>query len=243
MVISWSFLRAFEKCPFQQKLIRIDKVRPKRIDERRFITGAVGHKFFELWARRGFDNELNPKTAGRIFDRLIRRKFIKWRDATDCSRVRKRVINEASLLIEAVHQHGIDKINDAQIESFLLKPLPDGQNYVGGIIDFIANNGSRIIELKMSADPIWADPDQLIFYGLLLATIQRRYPSRLTLLLPIMQNVEDRLVDIAVSNYDYLKMYTRLNDVILKWGEGIFPSARNPKTCCYCSVRNYCNQF
>jgi len=35
MLISWSFLRAFEKCPFQQKFIRIDKVRPKKIDGQR----------------------------------------------------------------------------------------------------------------------------------------------------------------------------------------------------------------
>jgi hypothetical protein len=42
MIISWSFLKAFEQCPFQQKLIRIDKVIPKKIDERRFITGTVG---------------------------------------------------------------------------------------------------------------------------------------------------------------------------------------------------------
>ena len=72
MVISWSLLRAFEKCPFQQKLIRIDKVVQKKVDERRFITGSVGHKFFEIWAKRGFDNEINPAAAGRIFDGLIR---------------------------------------------------------------------------------------------------------------------------------------------------------------------------
>jgi hypothetical protein len=72
MVISWSFLRAFEKCPLQQKLIRIDKVCPEKTDERRFINGSVSHKFFEIWAKRGFDNEMSPKAAGRIFDGLIK---------------------------------------------------------------------------------------------------------------------------------------------------------------------------
>jgi hypothetical protein len=62
MIISWSFLKAFEKCPYQQKLIRIDKVRPKKIDERRFITGNVGHKFFQIWSKRGFDNEKHVNT-------------------------------------------------------------------------------------------------------------------------------------------------------------------------------------
>ncbi len=80
MIISWSFLRSFEKCPFQQKLIRIDKVRPKRIDERRFIAGAVGHRFFEIWTKRGFDNEMNPEVSWIIFDVLFRRKYIKLRD-------------------------------------------------------------------------------------------------------------------------------------------------------------------
>ena len=112
MIISWSFLRSFEKCPFQQKLIRIDKVRPKIVDECRFIAGAVGHRFFEIWAKRGFDNEMKPEAAGRIFDRLVHRKFIKWHDESDCGRTRERVIKEASLLIEAVRHHGIDKLND-----------------------------------------------------------------------------------------------------------------------------------
>jgi hypothetical protein len=243
MVISWSFLRAFGKCPFQQKLIRIDKVRPKRIDERRFITGAVGHKFFEIWAKRGFDNETNPAAAGRIFDGLIHRKFIKWHDASDCGKVRERVIKEASLLIEAVRRHGIDKIRDAQIECFLLKPLPDGQNFIGGIIDLIANNGSWIIELKMSADLKWADPDQLIFYGLLLASIQRRYPSRLALFLPLMPNVKDRLFDINFSNNKFFDMYRRIQDTISKWETSQFTATGDQGTCRYCTVRIYCNQF
>ncbi len=243
MIISYSFLRAFEKCPFQQKLIRIDKVRPKRIDERRFIAGTVGHKFFQIWAKRGFDNEMNSEVAGRIFDGLIRRKFINWRDESDCGRTRERVIKEASLLIEAVRHHGIDKINDLQIEAYLMKTLPDGQNLIGGILDLIANNGSWIIEIKMSADLKWADPGQLIFYGLLLASIQRRYPSRLTFLLPIMPKVEDRLLDIAVSNNDYLKMYVRIHDLILKWDEGEFTATSELVVCRYSSVCNYLAQF
>jgi hypothetical protein len=48
MVVSWSFLKAFEQCPFQQKLIRIDKVVPKKIDERRFIAGAVVIDFLKF---------------------------------------------------------------------------------------------------------------------------------------------------------------------------------------------------
>jgi hypothetical protein len=158
MIISYSFLRAFEKCPFQQKLIRKDKVRPKRMDERRFIKGTVGHRFFEIWAKSGFNNEMKPEAAARIFDGLIRRKYIKWHNESDCDRTRERVIKEASLLIEAVRHHGIDKINDLQIEAYLMKTLPDGQNLIGGILDLIANNGSWIIEIKMSADLKWADP-------------------------------------------------------------------------------------
>lgn len=67
-------------------------------------------------------------------------------------------------MIEAVRHHEIDKVSDAQIECFLLKPLPDGQNFIGGVVDLIGNNGSWIIELKMSADKRWADPDQLKYH-------------------------------------------------------------------------------
>ena len=243
MVISWSFLKAFEQCPYQQKLIRIDKVRPEKPDERRFIKGTVGHKFFQIWAKRGFDDKIDPMAAGRLFDGLIRRKYIKWRDESDCGKLRERVIKEASLLIETVRHHGIDKIRDAQVESFLLKALPDGQNYVGGIVDLIGNNGSWIIELKMSADTKWADPDQLIFYGLLLAAIQRRYPDRLSFFLPLMPNVEDTLLDINFLRSDLFDMYQQIQDIIFKSHLKQLPATGNPETCRYCIVRNYCNQL
>jgi len=240
MLISWSFLRAFEKCPYQQKLIRIDKVRPKKIDERRFITGSVGHKFFEIWAKRGFDNEMNPAAAGQIFDGLIRRKYIKWRDESDCGRVRERVIKEASLLIEAVRQHGIDKISDSQIECFLLKALPDGRNFVGGIVDLITNNGSWIIELKMSADTKWADADQLIFYGLLLASIQRRYPTKLSFFLPIMPDIKDQLTEIEFTKHNFFNLYDRIKHLISMWDEREFPAIADLNTCHFCDVKEYC---
>jgi CRISPR/Cas system-associated exonuclease Cas4 (RecB family) len=240
MIISYSFLKAFEKCPFQQKLIRIDKVRPERIDERRFIAGTVGHKFFQIWTRRGFDNEMIPEAAGRIFDRLIRRKYIMWRDKSDCGQTRERVIKEASLLIEAVRHHGIDKVNDAQIECFSLKTLPDGQNSVGGIIDFIANNGSWIIEIKMSADLKWADPDQLLFYGLLLASIQRRYPTRLSFFLPIMPDTRDQIIEVEFSNHNFFSMYDRIKHLISLWDTRNFPAAVDSNTCYFCNVKAYC---
>lgn len=221
--------------------MRIDKVGPKRIDERRFITGTVGHKFFEIWAKRGFDNGISSEAAGRIFDGLIRRKFIKWHDESDCGQIRERVIKEASMLIEAVRYHGIDKINDLQVEKLFSKPLPFNQHSVAGKLDIVAKSGAWLLEMKMSDNPKWQDPDQLIFYGLLIGSIKRRYPTRLTFFLPVMPKVEDRLLDIEFSNNDFLKMYTRINDVILKWGKGIFPATGNQETCRYCDVRNYCN--
>jgi hypothetical protein len=240
MIISWSFLNAFEKCPLQQKLIRKDKVRPKRIDERRFIVGAVGHKFLEIGAKRGFDNEMKPQAAGRIFDGLIRRKYIKWRDESDCGRTKERVINEASLLIEAVRHHGIDKINDAQIECFLLKPLPDGQNFIGGIVDLIANNGTWIIELKMSADTRWAEPGQLIYYGLILASIQSRYPTKLSFFLPIMPDFKDQLTGIEFAKQNFFIMYARIKHLISMWDKRDFPPAVDSNTCYFFDVKAYC---
>ena len=119
MVISWSFLRAFEKCPYQQKLIRIDKVVQKKMDERRFIAGSVGHRFFEVWAKRGFDDEITPKTVERILYIMSKRKYIVWRDKSDYERVKKKGIKEASMIVETVHQHGLNKWNNLQVEKFL----------------------------------------------------------------------------------------------------------------------------
>ena len=71
----------------------------------------------------------------------------------------------------------------------------------------------------MSAEVKWQDSDQLIFYGLLIGAIQRQYPRRLTFFLPVMPKVEDRLFDIEFSNNDFLKMYTRIKDLISMWDE------------------------
>jgi hypothetical protein len=166
MVISWSFLKAFEQCPLQQKLIRIDKVVPKKIDERRFIAGAVGHRFFEVWAER-------------VLYIMSKRKYIVWRGKSDYEKVKERVVKEADMIIESVHHHEIDKLSNLQVEKFFSKPLPCNhkQHSVAGKIDVVAKNGVWLLEMKMSAEAKWQDPDQLIFYGLLIGAIKRRYLS------------------------------------------------------------------
>ena len=173
MVISWSFLRAFEKCPLQQKLIRVDKVVPKKIDERRFIAGAVGHRFFEVWAERSFDDQITPKTVERILYIMSKRKYIVWRGKSDYERIKKKVIKEASMIVEAVHHHNIDKLDNLLVEKLFSKPLSCNQHSVSGKVDIVANNGSWLLEMKMSAEAKWQDPDQLIFYGLLIGAIHR----------------------------------------------------------------------
>jgi len=243
MVISWSFLKAFEQCPYQQKLIRMDKVIPKKMDERRFIPGAVGHRFFEVWAKRGFDDGITPKTVERILYIMTNRKNIMWGDKSVYEKVKKRVINEASMIIEAVQHHGIDKLENIHVEKFFSKPLPCNQHSVAGKVDMVANNGTWLLEMKMSAEAKWQDSDQLIFYSLLLGSIQRRYPERLTFFLPVMKNIEDRLLNIEFAKDDFIDMYRRIQDIILKWDAGQFPATGDKETCQYCSVRNYCNQF
>jgi hypothetical protein len=240
MVVSWSFLKAFEQCPFQQKLIRIDKVVPKKIDERRFIAGAVGHRFFEVWAERGFDDTITPRTVERILYIMSKKKYIVWRDKSDYERVKEKVINEASLIVETVHRHGIDKLYNIQVEKLFTKPLPCNQHLVAGKVDIVANDGAWLLEMKMSAETKWQDPDQLIFYGLLIGSIQRRYPERLTFFLPVMPNVEDRLLNIQFSKNDFLAMYER--NLIGSWENEYFPVAGNLETCKYCPVGNYCRK-
>ncbi len=147
MVISWSFLRAFEQCPYQQKLIRIDKVVSKKMDERRFIAGSVGHRFFEVWANRGFDDGITPKTVERILYIMSKKKHIVWRDESDYERVKEKVIKEADMIIETVHQHGIDKLKNIKVEKFLSKPLTGNQHSVAGKVDVIANRGAWLLEM------------------------------------------------------------------------------------------------
>ena len=240
MVISWSFLRAFEKCPLQQKLIRIDQVVPKKIDERRFIAGSVGHRFFEVWAKRGFDDGITPKTVERILYVMSKRKYIVWRDKSDYGKVKERVIKEASMIVEAVHYHNIDKLNNLQVEKLFFKSLPGNEHSVAGKVDIVANSGAWLLEMKMSANLKWADPDQLFFYGLLLGAIKRRYPERLSFFLPVMPNVQERLLDIEFSKNDFLAMYERIQNIIETWNKGNFHVADDLETCKYCTVKNHC---
>lgn len=241
MVISWSFLKSFESCPYQQKLIRIDKLGPAKRNVRRFIAGTVGHKFFEIWVKRGFDRKFIPNYAGSIFDGFIDKEFVKWQSELDRIAVRKKVIKEATLLIEAVRVNEIDKISNLQIESHLTKALPKGDHTVGGIVDIIANSGSWIIEMKMSADTKWADPDQLHFYGLLLASIQRRYPTRLSFFLPLSKNSRDQLFDLKFTSNDFSNIYKRIKRVAEMIDSDSFPAVKDPTVCCLCEVKKFCN--
>ena len=239
MIISWSFLKAFEQCPYQQKLIRIDKVVPRKVDERRFIAGAVGHRFFEVWAKRGFDKDITPKTVERILYIMSKKKYIVWRDESDYEKVKERVINEASMIIEAVRQHGIDKLDNIQVEKLFTKPLCK-QHSLTGKLDVVAEGGAWLLEMKMSAEAKWRDSGQLIFYGLLIGAIQRRYPKRLTFFLPVMPRIEDRLLAIKFSKNDFLTMYDRIQNLIGSWSEGYFPATGDLETCKFCAVKQQC---
>jgi hypothetical protein len=231
MRISWSFLRAFEQCPFQQKLLRVDKVIPKEIDERRFIAGSVGHRFFEVWAERGFDDKITPKTVERILYIMSKRKYIIWRDKSDYGRVKEKVVKEADMIIESVRHYGMNKLDNLQVEKFLSKPLRENQHSVAGKVDIVANSGAWLLEMKMSAEAKWQDPDQLIFYGLLMGAIQRRYPKRLTFFLPVMPNLKDRLFDIQFSKTNFLAMYDRIQNLIEAWTKGNFPATDDREHC------------
>jgi hypothetical protein len=243
MIISYSFLKAFEKCPFQQKLIRIDKVVPKKIDERRFIGGTVGHRFFEVWAERGFDDKITPKTVERILYIMSKRKNIVWEDESDYERVKERVINEASMIIETVRHHGINKCDNLLVEKLFKKPLSCNQHSVAGKIDIVAKNGGWLLEMKMSTEAKWRDPDQLKFYGLLIGAIRRRYPERLTFFLPAMPNLKDRLLDIEFAKKDFIEMYKRIQDTIIIWDSRQFSATRDNVICQYCNVSDYCPNY
>jgi hypothetical protein len=238
--ISWSFLRAYEKCPLQQKLIRIDGLGPEKVDERRFIRGTTGHKFFEIWARRGFDDKITPDEAANILDDLVAKKHIVWFSGADYDKLKKMVVNEALMLMEAAHWHGIDRLNNFTVEKWVSKSLPFGNHMIRGLIDMVAGGGKWILETKMSTNAKWIDPDQLVFYGLLLGMAGRRYPTRLSFFLPVMNKVQDRLRDVEFSNNDFSKMYERVKDFIKRWTSGEFPATGDKDTCWWCEVKAHC---
>jgi len=114
-----------------------------------------------------------------------------------------------------------------QVEKLFSKSLPGNKHSVAGKVDIVASSGAWLLEMKISADPKWCDPDQLFFYGLLIGAIQRRYPTRLTFFLPVMPKIEDRLLDIKFSKNDFMDMYDRIQNIIEIWNKGDFPPANN----------------
>ena len=157
MQVSWSFMRAFENCPYQQKLIRIDKLGPKMVDERRFIRGSTGHKFFELWAERSFDDDMKAEMAADILDDLAAKKRIEWLNPSDKEKMRERVISEAEMLMQAVRFHGLDRLKNIQVEKWLTGHLPSSEHIVRGLMDVVINKGEWLIETKMSDNQKWID--------------------------------------------------------------------------------------
>ena len=239
MQVSWSFMRAYEACPYQQKLIRIDRLGPEKPDERRFIRGTTGHKVFELWAKTSFDASMKPEMAGDIFDNLTAQKHIVWFNSSDREKMRKRVIAEAAMLMEAVKYHGLDRLKDLQMETWLSASLFDG-HVIKGLLDAVVDGGTWIMETKMSDNQKWIDPDQLVFYGFLLGMAKNRYPSRLSFFLPVMERVENRLLDIEFSKDDFVRINNRVKNFVTRWTAGEFPASGEGETCRYCEVKASC---
>ncbi|HCW07620.1 MAG TPA: hypothetical protein DGG95_09690 [Cytophagales bacterium] len=239
MQVSWSFMRAYEACPYQQKLIRIDKLGPEKPDERRFIRGTAGHKVFEIWAKSSFGDGMKPEMAAKIFDTLVAQKHIGWLNPSDKEKMRNRVIAEAAMLMEAVRYHGIDRLKNLQVESWLSASLL-GEHVIKGLLDVVIDGGTWLLETKMSDNQKWIDPDQLVFYGLLLTLAKNRYPSRLSFFLPVMRRVEERLLDIDFSQDDFGRINNRIQNFVDKWTAGEFPATGEGETCRWCEVKNYC---
>jgi hypothetical protein len=234
-------MRAYEACPYQQKLVRIDKLGPEKPDERRFIRGTTGHKFFELWAKRSFGDTMKPEMAANILDDLAAKKRIVWFNASDKEKMRKRVVAEAAMLMEAVKYHGLDSLKNLQMESWLSASL-FGEHVIKGLLDALIDGGAWLLETKMSDDQKWIDPDQLVFYGFLLGLAKKRYPSRLSFFLPVMERVEDRLLDIEFSEKDFVRINYRVRDLVTKWTAAEFPATGKGETCRYCEVKSYCSR-
>lgn len=239
MRFSWSLLKLYEQCPFKAKLIRIDKVERERAYQKRFITGTTGHQFFCMWFRRGFDEKTKPEQAAWIFDKEDRKKGIPWESHEERSRARNRVVREAGRLIEAVRLNRIDKIDTLDIEKRLSAKRPFGNHSIAGIADMVGQNNSWLLEMKMSDDPRWADSDQLIFYGLLLGKLSGKYPARLSFFLPL-KEIGSQVSDIKFSEGDFIRMYNRVENLVIKWGQGAFPTSVRRETCRWCEVQTYC---
>ncbi len=239
MRLSWSLLRLYERCPYAAKLMRIDKVRPDKDSQKRFITGTAGHRFLQRWHRRGFDHKTKPWEAGVIVDGVAAQEGIEWNSQSERSRFKWRSIKEASLLMKAVRHHGLDELTGLELERRLPAPLPGGSHSIAGVADMVVGDGLWFLEMKMSSDPRWTDPDQLVFYGLLFQLAEGRVPERLSFFLPV--NRGDRqVVDVAVTQESFDAMQSRVRNVIIRWTQGDFQASGNAEVCSACEARRYC---
>ena len=128
------------------------------------------------------------------------------------------------------------------MESWLSAPLFD-KHVIKGLLDAIVDGGAWLLETKMSDDRKWIDPDQLIFYGLLLAMARELPPTRLSFFLPVMERVEDRLLDVNFSEADFVKMNNRVQRFVTRWTAGEFPAIGKGETCRWCEVKQYCKSI
>jgi hypothetical protein len=173
-------------------------------------------------------------------DDLVAKKHVVWFNKYDYAKLRTRVVGEASMLMEAVQWHGIDRLRNLQVEGWFSAALPFGDHVIRGLIDVVAEDGMWIIETKMSNDAKWIDPDQLIFYGLLLGMARERYPARMSFFLPVMDKIQDRLLSIEFSPGDFTRMLERIEEFVMKWTKGDFPAKGRGETCRWCEVKAHC---
>ncbi len=239
MRVSYSLLRLYERCPAAAKLIRVDKVRPEKDSKKRFITGSAGHRFLQRWHSRGFDYKTKAFEAGMIVDSIAAQEGIEWRSQGERNAFKWRAVKEASLLMKAVRHHDLDKIAGLQLEKRLFAQLPGGNHSIAGVADMVISDGAWVLEMKMSSDVRWADPDQLVFYGLIFKMAGAQVPKRLSFFLPLQEGAKS-VRDIDFSAGHFSRMHDRINNVIIRWTENHFPGCGNRHTCLNCEVQFNC---
>lgn len=245
MNVSYSRMKAFERCPQQQKLIYVDKLGPEKEDKRRYIGGSTGHEFFTAFYKQRFAATFSPAIAMGIFDVLEKDEFVVWKNKEDRDKVRLKTVEDAAQIKEAVFATGLDKClesmqNERWLKALIPKMYP---HFLHGKCDIVIFNDDWVLDMKVTKAKQYLDSDQLIFYAMLYALAVKRRIKRVSFFVPLMAEGK-KIVDVSVDGIDYQSMLDRIERYIDSWQHNYFPvTGEESRDCFFCDVKMNCPRY
>jgi len=256
--ISFTLLSTFSRCPRRKLLeLAVDSDLWRQLqNQRNFIAGSVVHNAFSAWVEFGFPDDYltNAELIGDMFDqyvnKLVTKKHLpvvwnttvsksireRWGVSTDYDYNKKKAIRACASLGEIAKSLGL--VNDSLFSEMWLEvdhPF-DGRFVLKGAVDILDPVSDFIFDIKVTENTSYGNELQLAFYGLLVAAVADKIPSKAAFIYPLGSKVSKPICPEEKFAY----VVKEITEFIIAFDAMRFPAVVS-RDCNYCPVQGWCS--